>query len=48
MEELEPGCRFIKEEGKVRVVEEEVEGDRRVPGELRTFHQFSRLFKKLY
>ena len=36
VEELEPGCRFIKEEGKVKVVEEEVEGDRRVPGDLRT------------
>ena len=36
VEELEPGCRFMKEEGKVRVVEEEVEGDRRVPGDLRT------------
>ena len=36
VEELEPGCRFIKEEGKVKVVEEEVEGDSRVPGDLRT------------
>ena len=36
VEELEPGCRFIKEEGKVRVIEEEVEGDRRMPGDLRT------------
>ena len=36
VEELEPGCRFIKEEGKVKVVEEEVEGDLMVPGDLRT------------
>ena len=36
VEELEPGCRFIKEEGRVRVVEEEVEGDRGVKGDLRT------------
>ena len=36
VEELEPGCRFIKEEGRVRVVEEEVEGDKGVKGDLRT------------
>ena len=36
VEELEPGCRYIEGEGKVKVVEEEVEGDRRVPGDLRT------------
>merc|ERR1712016_34757 len=35
-EELEPGCRFIKEEGKVRVVEEEVEGDKLVASDVRT------------
>ena len=35
-EELEPGSRYIKEEGKVRVVEEEIEGDRLVAGDLRT------------
>ena len=35
-EELEPGSRFIKEEGKLRVVEEEVEGDKLVAGDLRT------------
>ena len=36
VEELEPGCRYIEAEGKVRVVEEEVDGDRNVPGDLRT------------
>ena len=35
-EELEPGCRFVKEEGKVRVVEEEVEGDKLVASDVRT------------
>ena len=35
-EELEPGSRYIKEEGKVRVVEEEIEGDRLIAGDLRT------------
>ena len=34
VEELEPGCRFIKEEGRVRVVEEEVDGDRGVKGDI--------------
>jgi hypothetical protein len=34
MEELEPGCRFL--DGKVEVVEAEVERDRQVPGDLRT------------
>ena len=34
--ELEPCCRHIEEGGEVKVVEEEVEGDRRVPGEMRT------------
>ena len=36
VEELEPGCRFIEEEGRVRVVQEEVENDRAVAGDLRT------------
>ena len=36
VEELEPGCRYIEEEGKVKVVEAEVERDRRIPGDLRT------------
>ena len=36
VEELEPGCRYIEEEGRVRVVEEEVENDRAVAGDLRT------------
>ena len=35
-EELEPGSRYIKGEGKVRVVEEEIESDRLVAGDLRT------------
>ena len=35
-EELEPGCKYIREEGRVRVVEEEIEADRLVAGDLRT------------
>ena len=35
-EELEPGSRYMKEEQKVMVVEEEVEGDKLVAGDLRT------------
>jgi hypothetical protein len=34
MEELEPGCRLV--DGKVVVVEEEVEADRAIPGDRRT------------
>ena len=34
MEELEPGCRLV--DGKVVMVEEEVEADRAIPGDLRT------------
>ena len=36
VEELEPGCRYIEEEGRVRVVQEEVENDSAVAGDLRT------------
>ena len=35
-EELEPGCRYVKEERRVKVVEEEIEADRQVAGDLRT------------
>ena len=35
-EELEPGSRYIKEEQKVVVIEDEVEGDKLVAGDLRT------------
>ena len=33
-EEVEPGRRFIKEEGKVKLVEEEIEADRLLAGDL--------------
>ena len=47
-EEVEPGSRFVKEEGKVKVVEEEVEADRLVAGDLRTARVLSDIGNSIF
>ena len=37
VEELEPGSRYNREEEKIEIVEELIEGDMEEPGDKRTF-----------